>query len=418
VLTGTGSSIWEHVAPAISDAQHEVVIVTCFWAASSSQKSVGECLRKLSDAAFRRGTHRVRVFLGISSLSLWQKLSQTSDLNGWEIPPKLWASKLGLPAEDEIPGVDLRVKSIFVRPFSVMHPKFILVDRRLAILPSCNVSWEDWYEGAAVMSGPIVSNFLTFFQDFWLHHDEELEPLPLLSGVPTLPEATTHDPNLNIFPFPAPLSVQSAFLPSPHHINPHFRPWPMSAPVPRPTPLNHFLLRAFAGAKKQVFLQTPNVTAAPVSTAILEALLRGVDVHVRTSANLMVLEQLVTAGTTTAWTLNALIREYEVGKQKAAGDVERGLRVGKLMIEFFEAREGSLAGEPEQSHVKVSIFDEDITVLGSGNMDRASWWTSQELGIAFSSGDLAKAVKTVLDKGCKGRLRLRYNSEVEGDQRS
>ena len=48
------------------------------------------------------------------------------------------------------------------------------------------------------------------------------------------------------------------------------------------------------------------------------------------------------------------------------------------------------AGEPVKSHFKCVIMDEEITILGSGNMDRASWYTSQELGIAFVSREVAK----------------------------
>ena len=36
-----------------------------------------------------------------------------------------------------------------------------------------------------------------------------------------------------------------------------------------------------------------------------------------------------------------------------------------------------------RSHIKCTVVDEEVIVLGSGNMDRASWFTSQELGIAL-----------------------------------
>lgn len=68
-----------------------------------------------------------------------QKLFQTSSLNGKIYPPEAWVG-LGLPAPGDLGGLELEVKSVFVRPFSVMHPKFILVNRTLAFIPSCNVS--------------------------------------------------------------------------------------------------------------------------------------------------------------------------------------------------------------------------------------------------------------------------------------
>ena len=36
-----------------------------------------------------------------------------------------------------------------------------------------------------------------------------------------------------------------------------------------------------------------------------------------------------------------------------------------------------------RSHIKCTVVDEEVIVLGSGNMDRASWYTSQELGVAL-----------------------------------
>ena len=63
---------------------------------------------------------------------------------------------MGLPAPDQLEGIDLVVKSVFVRPFSVMHPKFIIMDRQRLLLPSCNVSWEDWFEGCIETEGAIV----------------------------------------------------------------------------------------------------------------------------------------------------------------------------------------------------------------------------------------------------------------------
>jgi len=49
-------------------------------------------------------------------------------------------------------------------------------------------------------------------------------------------------------------------------------------------------------------------------------------------------------------------------------------------------------------------------VLGSGNLDRASWFTSQELGVAFFDKGLVKQVESVLDQAMEGRERVVYDS--------
>ena len=77
---------------------------------------------------------------------------------------------------------------------------------------------------------------------------------------------------------------------------------------------------------------------------------------------------------------------------------------GKLKIRYFRARPSAGDHEPVRSHVKCMIVDEEIVVLGSGNMDRASWYTSQELGIACYGTDTVRSIWEMLWKGLEGRL--------------
>ena len=118
------------------------------------------------------------------------------------------------------------------------------------------------------------------------------------------------------------------------------------------------------------------------------ALQRGVNIEIVTSRRLMILEQLVTAGTITEFEIWKLRRQYAKFLPKA--DPEQGLLpLGTLKIGYFKPKNED-AGEPVKSHFKCVIIDEEITVLGSGNMDRASWYTSQELGVAFVSKEIAR----------------------------
>ncbi|RMZ77062.1 hypothetical protein DV738_g4560, partial [Chaetothyriales sp. CBS 135597] len=194
----TGASLYSHFEPVLLSAEHSLIIVTCFWARSESLNTL----------------NHLRVRICFSSLSVTQKLFHTRALSGQTWPPATWVSKLGLPPPSELTGLDLQVKSIFVLPFSVMHPKFIIVDGRTVLLPSCNVSWEDW------------------------------------------------------------------------------------SPA---TPLNTFLLTAITHATRSVVITTPNLTSPPLISAILSALRSGVDITIYTSARMMLLEQLLTAGTVTEW---------------------------------------------------------------------------------------------------------------------
>ena len=373
-----------------------------------------------------------------SSSSLWQKLSHTMSTTGQTYAPAKYQTALGLPSPAELPGLDLQVKSIFILPFSVMHPKFVIVDRRQVFLPSCNVSWENWFEGCMELSGPIADQFVRFWLDFWASNEDRASMSKATSNdedrtyAPKLPPSAVGAHGYHESPAERLLAsqlvdiqdAQAVFLPSPHHQNPQFVFTWQSHVAPPPTPLNICLLALFAAAKSTIFIQTPNLTSPPVLAALLSATERGIDVHIRTSESLMVLEQLVTAGTTTARCVNHLIEQHKRLSQARGGtngdstDLEAGLVAqvaGHLRIDYYRAKAANPSEEsvtePVQSHLKLTIVDDRIMVHGSGNMDRASWYTSQELGVAFISTKLVNAMKDNLTKAMDGRSETVYDSK-------
>ena len=147
----------------------------------------------------------------------------------------------------------------------------------------------------------------------------------------------------------------------------------------------------------------------------------------------MILEQLVTAGTTTTRCMRKLAKRYEtlvsLSPLPASRDSATPLRPdaydeeaalgtpgpGALTIEFFEPRGGARGpgkerGEPQQSHLKLTVVDEQVVVLGSGNMDRASWFTSQELGVAFFDREMAAKVREAVGRQMEGRVKVFYKA--------
>jgi phosphatidylserine/phosphatidylglycerophosphate/cardiolipin synthase-like enzyme len=316
-----------------------------------------------------------------------------------------------LPRPEELAGLDIVVKSVFVRPFSVMHPKFILVDRKIAFLPSCNVSWEKWFEGCIEIRGDITLKLYDFWAAFWGRGGAGLPSLPSDITSPQ-PEVMNGDLDSSLikqisFPQNAP-PAQTILLPSPHHANRILHPF--SASAPPPTPLNTFILHILATAFKSIFIQTPNLTCSPLISALFSALQRGIDLHLITSSRLMIIEQLVTAGTITEfeiWKLRRryarLLKAYNLAMKNP--DLENPpVKPGILKVGYFRKREGGGDEEPVKSHLKMVIVDGEITVLGSGNMDRASWFTSQELGVAFLAREVAGRIRDAVDEGLEGRV--------------
>ncbi|KAF2757665.1 phospholipase D/nuclease [Pseudovirgaria hyperparasitica] len=406
-VLGTGADIFDAIAPYIEAAEHEVIFVTCFWAKSNSQEKLSHALRMLSRKAEILGA-TIRVRIAFSSLSLIQKLFHTTSLDGQIWPKDKWTSHLYLPPPQELPGLDLQIKSIFVLPFSVMHPKYVIIDRKTAWLPSCNVSWESWFEGGIELSGPVVQQFVQFYQSFWARKDPLPDIMPGESGQLDLPrqipEFTSQEhlhPKFCHRRVTDTRSMLTVFLPSPHRRNPSWSPFTEQAVTPYPeTPLNRFLLRLLEKASKDIYIQTPNLTSPPVLSALLATLVRGVNVTIVTSARLMILEQIVTAGTTTKRCLKKLVKRYKAHQAAySQRDPEAGLKIpGTLEIWFFKPGSAIDAQRnvPVQSHIKCTIVDKEWVILGSGNMDRASWYTSQELGVAFQSPALASEVWSAL----------------------
>ncbi|KAL1842258.1 hypothetical protein VTK73DRAFT_3170 [Phialemonium thermophilum] len=402
-----------------------------------------------------------------SSRSLLQKLLHTSSPEGYVYPPSTWPGTLGLPTEDVLRAgrIDLTVKSLFFLPFSVMHPKFVVVDRERAFVPSCNISWEAWLEGCVEIRGPAVARLLRFYAETW---DRGLDVRRALPGPPseaaqttgTAATATATSTNVEVRPvmarshsiqtFSSPhyQRVKTVILPAPHCRNPSFRPFPwQSHPPAPPKPLNAALLRLFGDATDHIYVQTPNLTSEPAISALLSALERGVHVTIVTSRNMMMLEQLVTAGTLTSWCLRSLVRRYQAMRgsgpdQRDRGDESAVLedddedddeaqeqeqrdleaqtpRAGRLRVSYFRPQAVAAAPgesgtdaseEPVHSHLKLTIVDGRFTVLGSGNMDRASWFTSQELGILFDSRDFAAVVGRSVARVLEDRVDVVFDS--------
>ncbi|KAI0517506.1 hypothetical protein F5B22DRAFT_108091 [Xylaria bambusicola] len=446
---GTGASIYTRsLLPAILKAKHEIILVTCFWAQSSTLNALRETLQQLATLRAehvrtshpdRRTLSPLKVQICFSSRSFFQKLLHTRSRDGYIYPRSKWVSKLGLPDPQLLEAglIELRVKTLFFLPFSVMHPKFLIIDRERAWLPSANVSWESWLEGCVEITGDAVASLLRFYCSVW---DRDLkmngEP-PAIGSLQQEVDSILSPGTANFTSIQSPAThlitlqldnIPTILLPSSHHSNPQFRPFPWQQfPGPPITPLNCAILRLLAMAEKKIYIQTPNLTSAAVMDALLEALTRGIDVTVVTSKGMMILEQLLTGGTITSWCLRAFVKRYEKlvkhpmntrGEEDSNGilDLEgRPSRPGSLEILYFhslqENQQQQIPEEPVHSHLKLVTIDDEYAVLGSGNMDRASWFTSQELGILFQSNRLVTQVSDAVSQALRGRVSVFFKSK-------
>ncbi|KAK4936763.1 hypothetical protein LTR10_022420 [Elasticomyces elasticus] len=396
MTTGTGYSIHKSlIIPSIIAANSEVILVTCFWAPSATRDAINQALKELSAKAMATGS-KISVQICFSSSSLAQNMLLPTPKSGQRYPPAAW-SKLGLPEQREIPGLNLRVIRKFFWPFGMIHSKYVIVDRKLAIFPSCNVSWERWYEVAVSMKGPVVDHLVSFHRDFW--SDEHISPASdyhTEDNTPDFAFVGNADSSLHN---PARLDadvVPTTLLPSPHSptlLPGYLRPRAVishcpcvpEAPSSFPqTPLLTTTYHLLSTARSNITMLTPNVTEPTILDLLWGALERGVNVCLWTNRNLMTTEQLVTAGTTTPRCIQTLKSQ------------SRTLR-GRLEVFYFDDGAGArtvpadeLEVTPIKLHAKVTIVDGREMMIGSGNMDVASWRTSQELGVLLGSMEVVE----------------------------
>jgi len=422
---GTGLSVIKLICRELLHAQSEILFVTGFWASSSSRELLNKTLRLLNDRT--PNNRRIRVRIGFSSSGLLQKILHTSSKKGKIHDPTTW-SKLGLPSQSEIQNLDVEVKTLFFRPVGLLHGKFVVIDRQRLMLPSANVSWEEWYEGIGMYEGGIVDSFSRFWDSVWDDRSSSLIPVDV-----NRPQRILNDiqyplwlqPEPALLPLPQTEDVDIIFLPHPHQPSlPPFTPLaylpdaiyrllvtllsPLFARPPTiereylSNPQNAFFIAAISNAKESIYLHTPNITSTPILEALLEAIVRGVIVEIVTSPKMMVLEQLVTAGRTTESCMKRLVKT-----------ARRAKGFGGIWVYYFTPETGSSL--PNQTntikavktHVKMLIVDEEVVMCGSGNADRASWVTSQEVNVGIFGGkETARALRQGLVDGLAGRIKV------------
>ncbi|KAF3940925.1 hypothetical protein ABW19_dt0203539 [Dactylella cylindrospora] len=446
---GTGEDLTNLQCSTFLEAEHEIIYVTGFLSPNSaSVKSINQTLRVLASRQTMRNIgrtpeHLLKVHICFSSSGFAQKIFHTRSPKGRIWKPKEW-KKLGiLDPKDVIGKIDLTVKSLFFRPVGLLHGKYMIVDRKTLIVPSANASWEEWLEGAMTYhagSSPnygIVPQFIRFWESVW-QFGEEPGPANFPRRIDRFTGLDHGRGAIAILDKPRGRRLDtfgwSGFCPTvflPHPYQRSFPPvWPLMdlpevfwkifrrltglaytlPPADEEdylgNPQNAFIMAAIEGAEESIYLHTPNVTAKPIINALLRAVKRGVVVEVVTSMQMMKVEQLVTAGTTTEKCLVKMIEDVQNFKKNPPATAST---TGALFIYQYNAMKRPpmppFVKRPEdnhrlkwfdKSHVKCLIVDEEVAMLGSGNADRASWVTSQEINVGLF---LSKAKTGVIRKG-------------------
>ncbi|GHJ89197.1 hypothetical protein NliqN6_5599 [Naganishia liquefaciens] len=165
--------IMRHYRDVIVRAEKEVFLVTNYWQPSNSVETIVKAMRELSDAVLKRtkdGEKPQKVVMKLiydrgSVEQLWN--SHVS------VKPKDLVS-LKIPVPEEIPGIDLQVINFHRVLLGTFHAKFLIVDRKVALINSNNIQDRPNLEMMTHLEGPIVDSFYETALHSWYN---KLEPI-------------------------------------------------------------------------------------------------------------------------------------------------------------------------------------------------------------------------------------------------
>ncbi|KAJ7771657.1 hypothetical protein B0H16DRAFT_191133 [Mycena metata] len=145
--------IMRHMSNLIVRADKEVFLATNYWQNSVASKYITNAMKELSRRAGERGTKIV------------MKLEYDRGSPRQLVQPHYYVSQkeytgknVGIPAPEEIPNIDLQIINYHRPMLGTFHCKYMIVDRKYAVLQSNNIQDNDNVEMMTHLEGPIVDS--------------------------------------------------------------------------------------------------------------------------------------------------------------------------------------------------------------------------------------------------------------------
>jgi phosphatidylserine/phosphatidylglycerophosphate/cardiolipin synthase-like enzyme len=237
---------------------------------------------------------------------------------------------------------------------------------------------ENWYELAVRLEGDIVQRFLQYF--FYYYHPKkgaipsrDIASHPIQTTLRNLYPTLHYTIQWSTLPvaFLACGSSRSGSLPF--------------API-RATP-TLFQIESIRRARRNIFIQTPNLNSHAIIKALKNALLKNIKVTICIPKNMMVLESIVTGWSTTNCCVT-LLQRWALRRPETS-----------LNVQWFKSDETqAFVVDGDKSHIKLMVVDEELVIVGSSNLDRASAGTSGEVNVAISNSEFAHQILAAIKR--------------------
>jgi len=351
------------LVPLIEKAQEEVLIAHYLfdWQSRCGQ----QVIQAVIDLNKRlQGTgKKVRVWILISTVSMldygrhswqtkWKKANFYTDLR--ELPPPAFA----FPEPRLMRNLSLRIKTFHKFVFGAMHSKMAIIDGRHVVAGGKNLDALTGHEYMFRVDGTVHQPMRADFEEIWG------EPLPALRSAITRPQkgdvpmiyvGRTEDPT---------------FFAN-NEDNPQNLAW----------------IGGFKVAKKEVFIESPNVVTQRITDLAVETVKRGVKVTIVTSLYMSDAGQMVYMN---SYKTSPLMAKHVYDRLKDDPAAAKRMTICWFIGKKIKPAKPS---KDEWTHVKAMTVDDEFAIVGSGNHDPQSWYHSREDNYLIDDAAVAKRIK-------------------------
>ncbi|KAH7411170.1 hypothetical protein BKA64DRAFT_692845 [Cadophora sp. MPI-SDFR-AT-0126] len=162
-----------HTSEDLKRARECVILATNYWQNSVASKYITNAMRELSRRAGKRG-EKIVFKLEYDRGSAKQALNNHMPVSQKEY----MGTTVNIPAPEDIPFIDLQVVNYHRPMVGTFHCKYMVVDRKYAVLQSNNIQDNDNMEMMTHLEGPIVDSLYDMALISW---NNKLDP-PLPSA--------------------------------------------------------------------------------------------------------------------------------------------------------------------------------------------------------------------------------------------